>query len=51
MDFGMQIKEFASMLGVAEDTVINWEIRRVKPLGKQIKEKANQFLKNPYSKI
>ena len=43
MDFGMQIKELASIIGVAEDMVINWELRRVKPLRKQIKEKVDQF--------
>ena len=44
MDAGMQIKELASMVGVTEDTVHNWELRGMKPLRLQIKEKVEQFL-------
>ena len=31
MDAGLKIKELARMLGVTEDTVINWEVRGVTP--------------------
>ena len=31
MDKGLQIKELAEMIGAAEDTVINWEIRGINP--------------------
>ena len=32
MDAGMQIKDLAFMLGVTPDTVINWELRGMKPM-------------------
>ena len=31
MDAGLKIRELASMLGVTEDTVINWEVRGLTP--------------------
>jgi len=31
MDLGLQIKELAAHLGVTPNTIINWEIRDVKP--------------------
>jgi DNA-binding transcriptional regulator YiaG len=31
MDAGLRIKELASLIGVTEDTVINWEMRGIKP--------------------
>ena len=31
MDKGLMIKELAEMLCVAEDTVLNWEIRDIRP--------------------
>jgi len=31
MGSGLQIKELAKMIGVTEDTVINWEKRNIKP--------------------
>jgi DNA-binding XRE family transcriptional regulator len=31
MDKGLMIKELATQIGVTEDTVINWEIRDIKP--------------------
>ena len=46
MDKGLMIKELAFQLGVTEDTVINWEIRGIKPVGKNL-AKAQEFLKNP----
>jgi transcriptional regulator with XRE-family HTH domain len=45
MDKGLMIKELASQLGVTEDTVINWEIRGIKPVGRNI-DKLQEFLKN-----
>ena len=31
MDAGLQIKELASIVGATEDSVINWELRGVRP--------------------
>ena len=31
MDKGLEIKELADVIGVTSDSVINWEIRGVKP--------------------
>jgi DNA-binding transcriptional regulator YiaG len=31
MDKGLLIRELAERLGVSEDTVINWEVRGVRP--------------------
>jgi DNA-binding transcriptional regulator YiaG len=36
MDKGLIIKELVSQLGVTEDTVINWEIRDIKPEGRNM---------------
>jgi hypothetical protein len=44
MDAGLQVKELAVMVGVTADTVINWELRGMKPLRKQTKNKINEFL-------
>jgi DNA-binding transcriptional regulator YiaG len=30
------IKELAALVGVSEDTVINWELRSVKPTGNRL---------------
>ena len=38
MDNGLEIKELAELVGVTEDTVINWEIRGVKPRRKTYKK-------------
>jgi DNA-binding transcriptional regulator YiaG len=43
MDKGFLIRELASQLGVAEDTVINWEVRGIKPEGRNL-EKVREFL-------
>ena len=43
MDKGLLIRELASKLGVTEDTVINWEIRDIKPEEKNM-EKLKAFL-------
>jgi DNA-binding transcriptional regulator YiaG len=44
MDAGMQAKELAGLLGVTPDTVINWEIRGIKPKRKAVREKIQIFL-------
>jgi DNA-binding transcriptional regulator YiaG len=44
MDKGLLIRELASQLGVTEDTVINWEIRGIKPEGRNF-DKVREFLK------
>jgi DNA-binding transcriptional regulator YiaG len=36
MDKGLMIKGLAEKIGVTEDTVINWEIRDMKPQGKSM---------------
>lgn len=38
MDKGFLIKEFAEKLGVTDDTVINWEVRRRMPTRKHIQK-------------
>jgi hypothetical protein len=43
MDKGLMIKELASELGVTEDTVINWEVRGRKPVGRNM-ERVRGFL-------
>ena len=46
MDNGLEIKELAEIIGVTEDTVINWEIRGIRP-----REKAYKRLrKNLFSR-
>jgi DNA-binding transcriptional regulator YiaG len=44
MDNGLMIKELAEQIGVAEDTVINWEIRDIKPVGMNF-NRVQEFLK------
>jgi DNA-binding XRE family transcriptional regulator len=46
MDAGLLIKEFAALIGVTEDTVINWELRGMKPWRRDIRNKVNQFIDN-----
>ena len=36
MDKGLSIKDFARLLNVTEDTVINWELRRIRPREKRM---------------
>ena len=43
MDRGMKIKELASQLGVTDDTVINWEVRGIKPR-KKVYKKLLKFI-------
>jgi len=45
MDKGMIIKKLASQVGVTDDTVINWEIRDIKPKGKNL-ERVREFIEN-----
>ena len=44
MDAGMQTKELADLIGVTPDTVINWELRGIKPMRKPVREKIQIFL-------
>lgn len=44
MDNGLLIRELAAQLGVTEDTVINWEVRGIKPMGKNL-EMVREFIK------
>jgi len=43
MDKGLLIRELASQIGVTEDTVINWEIRNIKPEGRNL-ERVKEFI-------
>ena len=45
MDKGLMIKELAAQLGVTEDTVINWEVRGIKPAGENLKS-IKRFLED-----
>lgn len=36
MDLGLQTKELARLVSVTPDTIINWELRNVKPAGKNL---------------
>ncbi len=38
IDAGLQIKELAQILGVSEDTVINWEVRGVAPTSRNLEK-------------
>jgi DNA-binding transcriptional regulator YiaG len=44
MDAGMQAKELAGLLGVTPNTVINWELRGIRPMRKTVREKMQIFL-------
>ena len=46
MDKDLLIKDLAEIIGVTEDTIINWEIRNIQPRGKSL-EKLNAFLNDP----
>ena len=45
MDKGLLISELAAQLGVSDDTVINWEVRRIKPVGRNL-DAVNMFLED-----
>ena len=36
MDLGLQVKELARLVDVTSDTIINWELRNVKPIQKNV---------------
>ncbi len=36
MDRRLMIKELAALIGVSPDTIINWELRSVKPRGENL---------------
>jgi len=38
MDKGLEIEELADVIGVTSDSVINWEIREVKPRKESLKK-------------
>ncbi len=38
MDKHLMIKELAALVGVSPDTIINWEVRGVKPLAEKLKK-------------
>jgi DNA-binding transcriptional regulator YiaG len=46
MDAGLKIKELAELIGVTQDTVINWELRGMKPWRKEVRNKVNQLIEN-----
>lgn len=37
MEKGLLIRELAALVGVTADTVINWELRGVKPMGRSLR--------------
>ncbi|MDI6605615.1 MAG: hypothetical protein QME65_00485 [Candidatus Omnitrophota bacterium] len=43
MDKGLLIRELAAQIGVTEDTVINWEVRGIKPMGRNM-DRVREFL-------
>ena len=44
MDAGLQIKDLALMLGVTQDTVINWELRGMRPKTQRARTKVHEFI-------
>ena len=44
MDRSMMIKELAALIGVSPDTIINWELRGVKPTLKRHRKGLVEFL-------
>ena len=43
MDRRLMVKELAELVGVTEDTIINWEQRGVKPTGNRV-ERVKEVL-------
>ena len=43
MDKGLLIRELAALVGVSPDTIINWELRGVKPFGTRL-ERVKEIL-------
>lgn len=48
MDKGLLIRELATQLGVTEDTIINWEVRDIKPAGRNL-ERVRGFIEGGYN--
>jgi len=47
----MRIKELASIIGVTDDTVINWEMRGMnEAVAEKVQQKVDQFSMDSYSK-
>jgi transcriptional regulator with XRE-family HTH domain len=44
MDAGLRVKELAEIIWVTPDTVINWEIRGMKPKKEDIQKKLETIL-------
>ena len=44
MDAGFQINELVELIGVTQDTVINWEIRGIRPWKKNIRNRIQGFI-------
>ena len=44
MDAGFQIRHFAEIIGVTQDTVINWEVRGMMPLRKDVRNRIQGFI-------
>ena len=45
MDLRLQLKELARLVHVTSDTIINWELRNVKPSGINLRV-VNKFLES-----
>jgi len=43
MDAGLKIRELAGLIGVTEDTVINWELRGRRPKQRLLRQKVECF--------
>ena len=44
MDKGLLIRELAALVGVSPDSIINWELRNVKPAGNRF-ERIREILR------
>ena len=44
MNAGLKIKKLAELIGVTLDTVINWELKGMRPLRKSVMEKVELLL-------
>ena len=51
MDAGLIIKDLAKMLGVTQDTVINWELRGISPSSQNLKSVEIVFARLGLSRI
>lgn len=49
MDKGMLIRELAAIIGVTEDTVINWEMRDIQPKEESMARIKEFIEKNPFN--